>query len=320
MNLNKKISLLCGILLVMSLAIPAHAEKIKYTYDDAGRLTGVDYGNGKNTTFVYDANGNRTRKTTSVSVVAEVALNMTPGLSIISVGALFTNRIEIVNSGPDNATGVTFFENIPFGVVLGLVLFNQGSCTVTGRTLRCDLGVLPAGSTTTLESIFLPAIVGTFTNDGLAAASEADGVMGNNMSSTVFTAIGVATDTDGDGMPDWWENLMGLDPNDPIGDEGGAGDKDKDRVSNLDEYLHDTDPLNANSFFTIDLVKTNATDTTVVFSSSPIRTYDGFSRTNLVSGDWTSFASNFFGTGFQAKLADTNRSGQLIYRVRSRIP
>jgi YD repeat-containing protein len=34
------------------------ADTVKYSYDDAGRLTIVDYGNGKSIAYTYDSAGN----------------------------------------------------------------------------------------------------------------------------------------------------------------------------------------------------------------------------------------------------------------------
>jgi len=51
------------------------------------------------------------------------------------------------------------------------------------------------------------------------------------------------TDDDNDAMPDWWELEHSLNPLD-IGDA--MEDPDSDGFSNLNEYLGDTDPLNAN--------------------------------------------------------------------------
>jgi hypothetical protein len=49
-------------------------------------------------------------------------------------------------------------------------------------------------------------------------------------------------DTDGDGIPDWWENQYGLNPYDP-----NDIDTDGDGETNLSEYLSHTDPNDPNS-------------------------------------------------------------------------
>jgi pectate lyase len=50
---------------------------------------------------------------------------------------------------------------------------------------------------------------------------------------------GPDVDSDGDGMPDWWEKMYGLDPNDP---SDAAKDKNGDGYTNLEKYLNGIDP------------------------------------------------------------------------------
>jgi len=47
-----------------------------------------------------------------------------------------------------------------------------------------------------------------------------------------------STDSDGDGMPDWWEKAYKLKENE---DDSGQ-DPDKDGVTNLEEYKQDSNP------------------------------------------------------------------------------
>ena len=49
-------------------------------------------------------------------------------------------------------------------------------------------------------------------------------------------------DMDKDGMPDGWEVSHGLHPRSAAGDDGAHGDPDHDGLSNIDEYLNNTDP------------------------------------------------------------------------------
>ncbi len=53
---------------------------------------------------------------------------------------------------------------------------------------------------------------------------------------------GFDTDSDDDGLPDWWEVCYGLDPDSPTGVNGPWGDPDGDGLHNLAEFLAGTDP------------------------------------------------------------------------------
>ncbi|HLW06179.1 MAG TPA: hypothetical protein VKY45_01345, partial [Marinilabiliaceae bacterium] len=46
-------------------------------------------------------------------------------------------------------------------------------------------------------------------------------------------------DTDGDGMPDWWEKKYGLNPNDP---SDANGDLNGDGYTNIEKYINGIDP------------------------------------------------------------------------------
>jgi len=51
-----------------------------------------------------------------------------------------------------------------------------------------------------------------------------------------------ADDTDGDGMPDGWEVVNGLNPLSAQGDDGAQGDPDGDGLVNIYEYWSQTNP------------------------------------------------------------------------------
>lgn len=86
-------------------------------------------------------------------------------------------------------------------------------------------------------------------------------------------------DTDGNGLPDWWELkyfavLIGTDPN---------GDADRDGASNLYEYLSGTTPTNAVSYFHITRVTPGLTNRVFVYCT-PAFYYTLEHSTNLSLG------------------------------------
>jgi len=62
--------------------------------------------------------------------------------------------------------------------------------------------------------------------------------------SEIGVQIDLAGDSDGDGIPDWWEIKYGLNPNDPT---DAAADYDNDGAPNILEFQFNTDPFNPDS-------------------------------------------------------------------------
>ncbi|MGD9781000.1 MAG: choice-of-anchor D domain-containing protein [Kiritimatiellia bacterium] len=142
-----------------------------------------------------------------------------------------------------------------------------------------------------------------------------------DMGAYEYVPQAILPDEDGDGIPDDWEIISGLNPavsNSPAMDSDGDGRPD------IEEYWADTHPTNGASFFPM-VVVTNpplGSMVLVVDPTSTARVYGVRWTTNLLSIPqiWTLVPPEKMGTGSAVSFTVTNDGPGRIYRTGVRLP
>lgn len=112
-------------------------------------------------------------------------------------------------------------------------------------------------------------------------------------------------DTDGDGLPDWWEIAYGLDPKDPTGDNGADGNPDNDGYTNMEEFLNGTDPMVPDIIeFDPTAVEVQVGDTIPVTLRRPLLIAANALPLNIVSSDESLFTVAPLAGNFAAGQTD----------------
>ncbi len=134
----------------------------------------------------------------------------------------------------------------------------------------------------------------------------------------VTNVLPPAGDTDGDGLPDWWENMHGLN----------AGvfntftnDADGDGTTDLNEFQADTHPTDAASV--LEFVSTGLSPAPQVMAwiSSDTRAYRVEYAQSVTSTVWNLISNNIAGTGGLLLFTDSSASStSRIYRVQGGQP
>jgi len=151
---------------------------------------------------------------------------------------------------------------------------------------------------------------GTTYHYRLTGANNAGVTTANDV---VFTASSFA-DSDGDGLPNDYENAVGLNPNDPM---DAALDTDGDGMTNLQEYQAGTDPKSASSVLRITSVQISGGDVVVTFPSNLGETYR-LEQRNSINAAWSVVSDNIHGTGSPISVPDVEAADQnssRFYRV-----
>ena len=141
-----------------------------------------------------------------------------------------------------------------------------------------------------------------------------------NASSSQFSnTVGlVATDTDGDGIPDNWMNAHFGHPTGQVADNSRAiDDADGDGLTNFQEFRTGTDPVVASSRLRITAVTRSGSDLGITFSSVAGKTYRIETKSDLSLANWTLFQDQVFATGASTQITDLGATALLkrCYRV-----
>lgn len=194
-----------------------------------------------------------------------------PITNIVSLNVLC--QVSVTSSSTTCRFEVPAGERVPDNFALQIGGASpSGPCVTAGNIAFCEN--VPTGSVSGLLDVF--AVV-----DGNAPVDTGEDVQIDEL------------DTDGDGMPDSWENLFALDAGDP---SDVSGDPDNDQLNNINEYLEQTDPQQGDTDFDLvsdgDEVNILATDPLVQDSDSSLTTAN--EAGNTVSDG----AEDFDGDGF----------------------
>ena len=211
-------------------------------------------------------------------------------------------------------------DYVAFGRALGWPSGQPNWVDVHGAGCqRSDPKVAPPYGYATVKTVTNNAVVYT----GYSFGPQGDAIRGYNYVRLVRGGNDSGVDHVGDGIPDGWRRLYfggsGIATN---ANSSANSDADYDGMSNYAEYIANTNPTNARSFFHI-LRLSRFNGWSASFVSSTNRIYTLYYRTNLTFGAWTSVPSQtgISGGDGVGVLTDPSPAGTYrYYRIGVRLP
>ena len=166
-------------------------------------------------------------------------------------GVPFTYEITLSNGLPSvgdglSAQDVALDAELPAGLNVTDVEISQGSCTVLGLAVRCEIGELPPDGSATFEvrGYGPGTLTATATKDLTGVLSTtAEAVEPEIEFIANIDLVPNLADPDGDGIPEGYERAYGLD----LTRDDGGEDADGDGLDNRAEFALGTSPRAADT-------------------------------------------------------------------------
>jgi uncharacterized repeat protein (TIGR01451 family) len=146
-----------------------------------------------------DGTDNTDTETTTVGTggtpaTTDLTLTKVDTTDPVTVGTSF-DYVLTVSTGADPATDVSLTDTVPASFTIEAVTPSQGMCAVSGRSIACGLGAIPAMGSATVSVTVTPNQPGTFTNVASVSADETDSNPADNGATedTTVTAVPMAS-------------------------------------------------------------------------------------------------------------------------------
>jgi uncharacterized repeat protein (TIGR01451 family) len=124
---------------------------------------------------------------------ADLAVSLAGAPNPAVVGGTLTYTATVLNNGPSTATGVVITNTLPASVLITGASSTQGSVSISGNIVICQVGNLVNGATATATINTVPLADGTIFANARVVGNLVDPVLANN-TATIATGVGKAAD------------------------------------------------------------------------------------------------------------------------------
>jgi uncharacterized repeat protein (TIGR01451 family) len=111
----------------------------------------------------------------------------------VGAGTSLSYTADVMNEGPQDATGVTFTDTLPSNVTFVSANAAAGTCSQASQMVTCTLGAVADANDVQVTIVVTPNAVGSITNNMKLSGNESDGANSNNSASQTSTVVPVYT-------------------------------------------------------------------------------------------------------------------------------